>query len=554
MVSRKRLVLTLGRIVSLGALAVAGIVGQAPSAEDIGRTFYADDPLWREPAPRTVHDVAVRKVDDIYDFLENSYVTPGREGKIAKRLPLPALDVNTVGEVPDNAWYTNRHALRRMQIPELQKGPGNTTPPSPNGVWTIIGAKSDGVTPGFVIEDANKNRYLLKFDPPGYPELCSAADVIGSKFFYALGYDTPENYVVHFSAENLAIPAGTMWRDAAGRKHSLTRQTIKGMLRSQPKSAGGTYRALASRWLPGEVVGPFSYRGTRNDDPNDTIPHEDRRELRGLAVFSAWLNHHDTRSINSMDTLVVEDGRKYLKHYLIDFGSILGSAGYGPKQAWIGHQHYIARKDALVQAVTLGFYAPRWVRADSPDLTGVGLFDASTFEPEKWMSNYPNPAFLMMDTNDAFWASKKVAAFTDDEIRAIVATGEFSDPKAADWIAESLIQRRDKIAATWFSKVLPLDKFRVTEGRLAFSDLSAVYGVGKPRVYVTDWLTYDNRQHLLTGIANARGARVPATDARTEYLAARIACDNAVESSCPSPVLVYLRRAGTTFEVVGVER
>ena len=123
MVSRKRLVLGIGRAVSLGALVVAGIAGQAPSVQDLGRTFYADDPLWREPAPRPVHDVAVRKVDDIYDFLENSYVTPGREGKIAKRLPLPALDVNTVGEVPDSAWYTNRHALRRMSIPELQKGP-----------------------------------------------------------------------------------------------------------------------------------------------------------------------------------------------------------------------------------------------------------------------------------------------------------------------------------------------------------------------------------------------------------------------------------------------
>src|SRR5262249_20919985 len=156
-------------------------------------------------------------------------------------------------------WYTNRHAFRRMSIEELQRGPGNSTPPSPNDSWTVIGAKSDGVTPGFVIEDKNKHRYLLKLDPPRYPELCSAADVIGSKFFYALGYFTPENYVVHFTIENLSIPGDATWKDSAGRKHSLTKEALNDMLRSQPKGSDGTYRALASLWVEGKITGPFSY-------------------------------------------------------------------------------------------------------------------------------------------------------------------------------------------------------------------------------------------------------------------------------------------------------
>ena len=60
-------------------------------------------------------------------------------------------------------------------------------------------------------------------------------------------------------------------------------------------------------------------------DPNDTVAHQDRRVLRGLAVYASWVNHHDTSQINTMDALVTEDGRQYLKHHLIDFGSILGS-------------------------------------------------------------------------------------------------------------------------------------------------------------------------------------------------------------------------------------
>src|SRR6185503_3002092 len=268
-------------------VAILGGLAQAAPANRPEKKFYSDDPLWREPAPRTVRQVAVREVDDIYDFLENSYLTPNREGKIAKRGPRPALDVNTLGEVPDNAWYTNRHWLRRMSIAELQRGPGNTTPPNPDQPWQIVGAKSDGVTPGFVIEDSRKTRYLLKFDPPRFPELCSVADVIGSKFFYALGYSTPENYVVHFRRDNLAISEGVNWRDRTGRKHPLTSKALDDLLKTQPKGPNGDYRALASRWIEGKVVGPFSYRGMRNDDPNDTIPHQDRRMLRGLAIFSS---------------------------------------------------------------------------------------------------------------------------------------------------------------------------------------------------------------------------------------------------------------------------
>ena len=219
MVSRKQHVLNIRQAMCLAVIAGEVTLAASNISQRSGTKFYADDPLWKEPAPRHVTQVAVRQVDDLYDFLYNSYATPRLERKVLKSGPLRALDVNTLGEVPDSAWYTNRHAFQRMSIDDLKRGPGNSTPPSKDGAWTIVGAKSDGVTPGFMIEDVHKNRYLLKFDPPDYPELCSAADVIGSKFFYALGYFTPENYVVHFNREDLIIPQGAIWRDASGHKH-----------------------------------------------------------------------------------------------------------------------------------------------------------------------------------------------------------------------------------------------------------------------------------------------------------------------------------------------
>ena len=293
----------------IGAGFTLALLAAPAFGEANGIRFYPDDPLVREPAPHAVKQVEKRHVDDIYDFLENSFVTPRKEGKAARQGPHPALDVNTLGDVPDSAWYTNRHHYRRMSIEELKRGPGDSTPPSPQAAWRVISAKSDGVTPGFAIEDEHKNRYLFKFDPAEYPELASAADVIGSKAFYALGYNTPENYIVHFRRETSADFRGRNVsrpeREETSADRASCSTTCSNRNRRDRTARTGRWRAAGS---PVKLVGPFSYEGMRTDDPNDIIPHEDRRELRGSRVFAAWLNHHDTRSINSMDSLVEENG------------------------------------------------------------------------------------------------------------------------------------------------------------------------------------------------------------------------------------------------------
>lgn len=549
MVSRKHNELTSRRTSWIAAIAVCGALCQQGFGADQGRKFYSDDPLWKEPAPRPVREVAKRSVDHIYDFVYGSYVTPRMEGKIAKRAPRPALDVNTLGEVPDGAWYTNRHRVRRMSIDELRRGPGNSTPPDPDRPWRITSAKSDGVTPGFVIEDSRRNRYVLKFDPPQFPELCSAADVIGSKIFYALGFQTPENYIVHFRRDQLEIGEGVTYRHPSGKKVPLTGIIVDGLLKSQPRLADGAYRALASRWLEGTVIGPFDYRGTRSDDPNDTIPHEDRRVLRGLAVFAAWVNHHDTSQINTMDTLVTQDGYQYIRHNLIDFGSILGSRGDREKDPWVGHQYSVMHTETALRALTLGLYVTSWERSYYPRLKGVGLLDSRSFDPIRWRPEVPNPAFLMMDKADAFWAAKQVAAFTDDEIKAMAETGGYSDKRATDWVAGCLIKRRDMIARAWFAKVLPLDNFRASQGRLEWTDLLAAYGLGpalEPRIH---WEAFDNERQTSAELPGENSARLPEMRGDGYWKAVL-----EVPGRPGQSVHVYVRKSGDELTVVGIDR
>src|SRR5690242_6004708 len=116
MVSRKQHVLNMRLAICLAAIVGLSQVPAKAAEPTITKKFYSDDPLWKEPAPRPVSQVGTRQVDDLYDFLANSYVTPKRERRELKRGSQPALDVNTVGEVPDSAWYTNRHGLRRMPV------------------------------------------------------------------------------------------------------------------------------------------------------------------------------------------------------------------------------------------------------------------------------------------------------------------------------------------------------------------------------------------------------------------------------------------------------
>lgn len=88
------------------------------------------------------------------------------------------------------------------------------------------------------------------------------------------------------------------------------------------------------------------------------------------------------------------------------------------------------------------------------------------FDPLKWASNYPNPAFVQMQPDDAYWAAKRVMAFSDEDIRTIVETGQYSDSSVVDYITKTLAERRDRIGRVYFTKVLALEQFSVDGGVL----------------------------------------------------------------------------------------
>ena len=110
------------------------------------------------------------------------------------------------------------------------------------------------------------------------------------------------------------------------------------VLRRAHRNADGSYRAIAARAVSGRPIGGFKYYGTRPDDPNDVVPHEHRRELRALKVFGAWTNLVDMKAGNTLDAVVVENGRSVVRHYLQDVGSTFGTGANGPREYDEGYE------------------------------------------------------------------------------------------------------------------------------------------------------------------------------------------------------------------------
>jgi hypothetical protein len=221
------------------------------------------------------------------------------------------------------------------------------------GTIHVAGAKTEGITPGFRMTDAKGRVYHVKPDPITNPEMGTAAEMVGARFFHAIGYNAPDNNLVHLRREDLTVSPKARVEGLDGKKRAMIGRDLDDILRHGARRKDGSYRMLASLSVPDEYIGEFRYEGTRSDDPNDTVPHQHRRDLRGLAVFCAWLNHTDVKGGNSADAVVKENGVRYVRHYLIDFSSSLGSDGDMAKNARFSNEYVLPKGRQVLERLFL---------------------------------------------------------------------------------------------------------------------------------------------------------------------------------------------------------
>ncbi len=378
--------------------------------------------------------------------------------------PGEAVNVNALDEVPNSSWFTNRIGKFPM-TPEQAAAGSCTTYLDPNqGPWKIVEAKPNGANPGFFIKSPDGKRYLLKGDGELQPERNTAADTIGSKFYHAAGYFVPCYHVVYFDSNVLQVEKGATAEDDSGHDRPIDQTDVDAVLSKCARTKDGLYRAGVSQFIDAKPLGPFRYESTRSDDPNDVIPHWDRRELRGAKMLAAFLGHFDSREQNSLDGwYTAQKGRDHVRHYYIDFGSSFGSRW--PVDAMsrrFGFSYYFDTEHVLEDIFTLGLLGRPWNRVGLNAGSEIfGYFESEEFDPTGWRGGYPNPTFDQATRRDQLWMARILSKFTDAHVAAIVKTARFSDPRAEEWLIATLIKRRDKILADSFLNDDPLDQFQL---------------------------------------------------------------------------------------------
>ncbi len=393
------------------------------------------------------------------------------------RDPHRAADVNALDEVPDSTWFTNRIGTRAITPDELRRGPGDPDGPEAHMPWTVTAALP-GASLALSIRDARGRAYTLLLDRPGYPELETAAEVIAQRIFWACGWNTPDDRIVHVRRDQLVVADGAVLEDARGHQRALSPGVLDELVGEIALDPSVPIRAVARRALPGVAVGGWAGEGVRAGDPNDVIAHQDRRAVRGLSVVAAWVDHVDLGEATTRDLWVADaadPGRHYLVHYLSDFRTALGARAYVDRRPDTGFARTTDLAVALGSLVSLGLWRRPWEGIRHAARPGVGLFESAHFDPGRFATRTPYLPLDDADRFDGFWAARLIARFTPAQLRAIAVAADYSHADSTSYVAATLRARQRQIARYWFARVAPLDRVEVAgqgdAATICFDDL-----------------------------------------------------------------------------------
>jgi hypothetical protein len=448
--------------------------------------------LWREPDTAPIPQPKTVEVWFDWIGVRDALWLPARR-ELSLDYGHESINVNALDEVPDSTWFADPRrivdadgavrGLRTFSPEEMERGAmGDEDPPEPP--FTVIKGKGVGANPGFQVLDRRGRKYLFKMDPPGLIGMDTATEVVVSRLAWAAGWNVPAECLVDFSLDDIRLSPKATTLNPIGEKVPFRASSLERLLASLPTLPDGRIRAVASRWIEGKIIGPFAYIGLRKDDPNDRVPHQNRRDLRAFGVFSAWVNNIDSLETNTLDSYVGEAGRGHVLHYQQDVGGAFGARAEGPIDWWMGHEVYLAPRRIFASLFTLGLRPQPW-DGDTPERRArnvgefpeLGNFDWEHFNPDKWHPVLDNPAFERLTPRDAYWGAKRVLAFSEEELRAAIRTGRYR-PATEQKLFEILWKRREKVLRADLSRVSALDYFHFERDGLCFEDLWVRAGLG----------------------------------------------------------------------------
>lgn len=397
-----------------------------------------------------------------------------------------ARNVNALDEVPSSTWFKNRTVTPE----DLERGPCPADEPTPP--FKIRSSKTTGATPGFAVKDAKGHKYMIKRDATLklQHEIGTAADAIVSRLYWAIGYNAPCNNILFIDEKDLVVDEKSVETLPTGKKEPLKIETVTEALKTATRRADGKIRVSASRFIDGEPTGTWRTEGVRADDPNDVIPHEDRRELRGERFLAGWVSHWDSRGPNSFDAFVRTPDKKggYVVHYFIDFSDSLGAVPqtYKWPEPRMGFTTVTNVPTIGADILGFGFIRRPWdeVKAD-PRYPNFGYYDIEHYEPLEYSPQTPLVRWARAEPADLAWMARKIAKITEAHIKVLAKQGKWKDPAEEARLVELLMGRRQKILRASFSKVSPLaDLVMQSPSRFCATDLGVTTSLS-PRASVS---------------------------------------------------------------------
>lgn len=527
----------------LGALFAGCARRPARFADAPPVTEIADDEPIDMPRPLEVNDVV--------EFSDLFVGRPLVEAMRTTRRPPPG-DINAQDEVPRSRWFSPLDVEEGSFEMAYAEG-GAPVPP-----FRVLLERAPSGKGGIPVIDGLGRRFELRRDPADRQEVRTAAAAISARVVRALGYFAPEVYVTDAAEGDfsiapgethpLGIVSGTEPTDVELARKALSKSLVE-WLESAPPSSKGAFRFSATRWPPGADVGRTPVAGTRSDDPNDRVPHENRRTLRALKVVGAWLGMTQFTPHDLRDVYTGAPGEGHLQHYVVGMDKSLGT------EAIIGKRP--EQKNEMLLLATLGFAPDPNIPPTQRRYQALGAIGEEV-DPAQYGPALPFPPMDATDGADAFWIAKRIEAVSEELILHAVRAGKVSNGTARKLLFELILARQRRIVEWGYAQATPCDVEGADERGIVLIDRAVAAGFTKGKVaeYMVSYFDAAGDTSHPGAVLGPEGARfvvpLPRTVfAKDGYAVVRLRAELAGKPA-PRWLEMHVKRDARGTRVIGV--
>ena len=214
--------------------------------------------------------------------------------------------------------------------------------------------------------------------------------------------------------------------------------------------------------------------------------------------------------------------------------------------------------------LTLGFYVRPWVKVDYPDIPSIGRFESNYFLPRTWKPDYPQPGVRERPARRPVLGRPHRRGASRRRHAARRADGAVFRSARHGYLVETLLERKSKVLTAWLNGTNPIVNLALSaSGELTFDNAAEQAGVAKRGRALHGAVVAVRQRHRHASAVGRRAdasrnaaAQAPAAllSARPEFIAARLRAFHADHPAWAQPLVVYFRRAGDGWTLVGLER